>query len=139
MDWFFLGTSFDDTVAIGPTEGMFCDRQGRIGFYQISNGQMGNKLNRYDFNEMECVFDGTTYELSVDRYIPNLWIKNAEITYYISSGMGNLDLISKPPVPVTIKSGDNNDRLIKLTTSGASKAVISFTFLSTIVSLLLII
>ena len=72
-EWFFLGVSFDDTPSGVATEGMYCDSQNRIGFYQISNGILGNKLNRYDFNELECKFDTNPQSLSVDRYTDLPW------------------------------------------------------------------
>lgn len=133
-EWLFLGVSFDDTKT-GVTEGMYCDSQNRIGFYQISNGILGNKLNRYDFNELECKFDTNPQTLSVDRYMPNLWIKNTDITYFISSGTGPMNLLIKPPVPFTIKYEDNEERLVQLTTSAATKETISILFLLTVLSI----
>ena len=132
-DWLFLGISNDDIIKSIASEGMYCDYQNTIGFYQITNGTLGNKLNRYDFNEMECEFGTFSQKLSVDRYMPNLHIKNTNITYFISSGIGKMNLLTKPPSSFTIVYADDGDRLVQLTTSSANKEKISILFLLTII------
>ena len=67
--------------------------------------------------------------------MPNLWIKNTDITYFISSGTGAMNLLIKPPVPFTIKYEDNEERLVQLTTSAATKETISILFLLTVLSI----
>lgn len=130
-NWFFLGTSFDDSRTNVATEGMYCDSENTIGFYQITNGILGNKLNRYDFNEMECSFGAVPQKLSVDRYMPNLHLKNTDITYFVSSGLGKMNLLTNPPSPFTIVYADNGDRLVQVT-SAATKENISILFLISI-------
>ena len=125
-DWLFLGIECDDNcIEKGVTEGLFCHRDGTIGYYELENGLLGDKINKIEFNEAECDFIDNKSSLKVDRYMPNLWLRNQTISYYVSSGINTLNFVNKYPNRFTI-SYSNIDPIL---TSGISKNTISIPLL----------
>lgn len=121
-DWLFLGIECDDNCAVnGATEGLYCHRDGTIGYYEIENGLLGDKFNKIEFNEAECEFTNNESLLKVDRYMPNLWLRNQTLSYYVSSGINSLTFVNKVPNRFTI-SYSNIDPIL---TSDVSKNIIS--------------
>ena len=136
-DWLFLGIECDDNCdnINQVNEGLYCHKDGTIGYYEIENGVLGNKINKLEFNEAECSFTDNESKLSVDRYMPNLWLRDQEITYYISSGLETLNLANKVPATFTIAYTDKDPIIV----SGSSKnSIISLlTFSSLLAGVLL--
>ena len=131
-DWLFLGIECDDNcVGTQVNEGLYCHKDGTIGYYEIENGQLGNPLNKIEFNEAECSFSDVESKLSVDRYMPNLWLRNQEIVYYISNGMQTIDFVNKPPDKFTVTYGDKD----QIVSSNANKnGILSLVTLSTVLA-----
>ena len=67
--------------------------------------------------------------------MPNLWLRDQEITYYISSGLETLNLANKVPATFTIAYTDKDPIIV----SGSSKnSIISLlTFSSLLAGVLL--
>ena len=125
-DWLFLGIECDDNCANNNVnEGLYCNKDGTMGYYQIENGLLGNKINKIEFEEADCKFTNTESTLSVDRYMPNLWLRNQTISYYVSSGVNTLNFANKAPSKFTISYTDKDPILV----SNAPRKSISFILL----------
>lgn len=113
-DWLFLGIECDDNCPEigGVTEGLYCHKDGTLGYYELENGLLGNNFNKIEFNEAECEFTDTEATLSVDRYMPNLWLRNQTISYYVSSGINTLDFFITVPNKFTISYNDKDPIIV---------------------------
>lgn len=84
VDWLFLGTACDDcddkTIA---SEGVLCNKM-LGGYHGVANGVVGKSFQKVEYNELEC----EASLLKIDRYMPNLWLKNMTIDYFVASGLG---------------------------------------------------
>jgi hypothetical protein len=113
-DWLFLGIECDNNcVEKGANEGLYCHKDGTIGYYELENGLLRNKINKIEFNEQKCEFTNNGTILTVNRYMPNLWLRNQTISYYVSSGLNSLDFVNKVPSTFTISYNDK-DQIIGL-------------------------
>lgn len=97
VDWMFLGIECDDNCEENPntsTEGFYCNRlTNEFGFYELENGNITNQFTKIEFSELKCKFDETLSILSIDRYMPNLWLFDVNVTYYFTHGL-NGELIN---------------------------------------------
>ena len=84
-----------------------------------------NKINKIEFEEADCKFTNSESTLSVDRYMPNLWLRNQTISYYVSSGVNTLNFANKAPSKFTISYTDKDPILV----SNAPRKSISFILL----------
>lgn len=90
IDWMFLGIECDNCEgAVGTsTEGFYCNKlTNDFGFYEVENGNITNLFNKIEFAEFNCKFDDALSILSVDRYMPNLWLVDVNVTYYFAHGL----------------------------------------------------
>lgn len=98
-NWLFLGIECDDKCDNNnsPGEGLYCDNKGNLGYYEITNGVLGETFNKIEFNEAECKFTDNSAVLKVDRYMPNLWLRNQTISYYVLTDNNQLNFNTKIP------------------------------------------
>jgi hypothetical protein len=88
VDWLFLGTACDDRCDIETVgEGYLCSNE-TPGYFEIEDGQLGDEIVKYEFHHFHCTIADNVALLHVHRFLPNFWIKNVSIPYYVSSGKG---------------------------------------------------
>ncbi len=93
IDWLLLGTACDDrcpTNEIG--EGYLCSKD-MPGYYEIENGVISNPVNKIEFHHYNCTITEDMISLHVHRFLPNFWLKNISIPYFIADGKeGEFDI-----------------------------------------------
>jgi len=92
VDWMFLGIECDDNCENlnTSTEGFYCNRlTNQFGFYEIENGNITTPFNKIEFSELKCKFEDALSVLSIDRYMPNLWLVDVNVSYYFAHGLNN--------------------------------------------------
>lgn len=86
IQWLFLGTACDDrcsTDSVG--EGYLCHSD-MAGYYEIEDSTLGEPIQKYEFHHYNCSIVNNSISLHVHRFLPNKWMKNITIPYYIAGG-----------------------------------------------------
>jgi hypothetical protein len=90
-DWIMIGLTCDDRCPDIPQigEGFLCAVNGTQGYYEVDNGnELGEFVaEKIDIHHTECMWDSLSNQLQVHlhRFMPNAWIRNTTVTYYIST------------------------------------------------------
>lgn len=93
--WLFFGMACDDRCSMeGIGEGYLCSSNSATGYYEVEDGKLGNPVVKYEFHHYNCTITPEEISLHVHRFLPNFWMKNLTIPYYISSGtVGNFSIV----------------------------------------------
>jgi hypothetical protein len=91
-NWLFLGMQCDDrcdSATVG--EGYFCSKE-ENGYFEVENNILTEKFDKIEFHHLKCNVTDSHISLHMHRFMPNLWLKNTTINYYICSGINDRTL-----------------------------------------------
>lgn len=85
-DWLFIGMQCDDRCPTNSVaEGYLCSE--RIdGYFEIEDNKFDERINKIEFHHFKCQVSDNGVYLHAHRFMPNAWIKNMSIPYYVASG-----------------------------------------------------
>ncbi len=87
-NWIIIGTQCDDRCDGNPTiaEGYLCTTD-YAGYFEVEDNMITEQVfNKLDFHHFKCNVTNDMISAHTHRFMPNAWIKNVSVTYYIASG-----------------------------------------------------
>jgi hypothetical protein len=92
FNWLFLGSACDDrcnTSTVG--EGYLCSVD-NPGYYEVEDDVIDEPVIKFEIHHQRCNITTGEISLHLHRFLPNLWIKNTSIPYYVIGGIGAVNI-----------------------------------------------